>query len=300
MHDARRDALRRAVADRREVIDGTRGGGAVVAGDVDGEPGAQACAVAREHVELGPHRREIRDLEQRIVVGRLAGRGVASGDGAVDGCRDRISLQALVRFDRRERVAGPHGVADVAADGADDAGEARMHGADAGGIGRDRAVEHELVADRAGPCRRGVDAGCACDIGRDRRAAFVRLVLEAMVAAGMARDDRDVERVRLFDDVGTAQEVVLRRELDAIDAAAEPRELDRQRDVRGCERSAVRGCPRVELGRHSGFEDRELEREVAVDEQPSAVRAALLFRGMLVGVLVRGRQRSHVASGRQR
>src|SRR5262245_30939727 len=100
-----------------------------------------------------------------------------------------------------------------------------MDGADARRVGRDRAVEHELVADRAGPRYGRADPGVARDVGCDRRAAFVRLVLETMLASFMPRDDRHVERVRLVHGRVAAQVFALRREVDAIDLAAEPAKL---------------------------------------------------------------------------
>src|SRR5262245_14316600 len=110
-----------------------------------------------------------------------------------------------------------------------------------------------------------------------------------MVLAVVARDDGHVERVRLVHDLIAAEILALRREVDAIDGAAKPREVDRQRHVAGIDGLAAVGGPSMELGLDAALEDRELERELAVFEQTAAVRAPRRLLGVLVAVLVRER-----------
>ena len=80
-----------------------------------------------------------------------------------------------------------------------------------------------------------------------------------------------------MDDAIPAQVVVLRRESEAIDLVAEPRELDDQVDLIQRHRLTVERRPRVILRRYAAFEDRELDRKRPVDQHAAAVRAARDF-----------------------
>lgn len=89
----------------------------------------------------------------------LARIGVALGHHAAERARDRIHLQALVAFDRRQRLSLANGVADLGADAAHDAWKARGDAADAFGIGFDHAIELQCFANHTRSSRRDLQLG---------------------------------------------------------------------------------------------------------------------------------------------
>ena len=122
----------------------------------------------------------------------------------------------------------------------------------------------------------------------------------------MLGDDHVVERMRLDHLVVAAGEIPFGREGEVILDPARPNQGHGQFHVRRRHRLAGLGEPGPEFGRHAGFENGELEREIAVGEQTSAVRPLGLgsfsdFRAMgsmSVSVVVMG-VRSLVEPGRR-
>src|SRR3546814_9552324 len=98
--------------------------------------------------------------------------------------------------------------------------------------------------------------------------------------------------MRLLDLAAPAQEILLGDEGEAIDPAAEAIELDAELDLRRCNRLVVAIGVNPEFRLHPVFEDRHLDREIAVAEHPAAMRPTLVFgrgrRRMLLGFVGRG------------
>ena len=81
--------------------------------------------------------------------------------------------------------------------------------------------------------------------------------------------------MRFIDHSIAAKEIDLWAEANLIDATAEARESDLEIDTLGVDRSPLIRRPRTKLGRYTGFEYREFEDEVAVNELVAVVGASL-------------------------
>jgi hypothetical protein len=86
-----------------------------------------------------------------------------------------------------------------------------------------------------------------------------------------------IERVRFVDGLVPAQVIAARTEPDPIEDAAETRKLDGQLDTRWSDGLVAIRDPRAKLRLDAFLEDRDFDREIAVDEQTSTVRTRNWF-----------------------
>ena len=256
------------------------GRGAVVAADRDGEC---RCAGARGRART---RRARPRRDEKSAISNSASASVCSPGSAWravidagDRRRDGVGLQALVRFDRRERVAGAHGVADVAARRCGSRrGSARAPSRTRVASGAIGAVEQR--ARRAivpGPAVAVRDAGGACDVGRDRRPAFVRLVARSGARGRSGARRRVTSNECGSCTIAVAAQVVAAAARSRCGRRAPPRRASSTVSCDVRRRDAARP-PAVAHAWNSGgtpaSKIASSSAKLAVVEQPAAVRAA--------------------------
>ena len=99
-----------------------------------------------------------------------------------------------------------------------------------------------------------------------------------MLLAGMGRLHRDVERMGLDHGAVADKVIAFRAEREPVHPAAEARELDGSTHFAGRHGLAVPIGIEMELWRHAGLEDGDLESEITAAQQAAAVRATLVVR----------------------
>ncbi len=109
-----------------------------------------------------------------------------------------------------------------------EAGKAAAHFRYGIGIRVQRSLHGDRFTNAGGAGNGDPDAHGVCYLGVDPGAALVGIVRPFIVTATGTRVHHDIEGMRLQHDAIAAQQVALRLEFEAIDAAAEAPEFDGQ------------------------------------------------------------------------
>ena len=265
--------------------------------DRDGRAHINRVALARKNGQLGPHDGGVQDREQSSAAGLLADIRRTLGHGPADRCGDVEGLQAFVTLDGGQHLALPHDVTHRCIDGANDAVEARADAADAGRIRHDPTENGERLFDGRGTRHFCLKPEGFSHLGADARAALEAVVFPMVLPALVLGVDRNLEGMGFVDDGVTAQEIALGREVDLVPAPAEACQCDVQLGVHRVHGLAAVADPGPVLRRHAGLEDGQLDRQITVHQQPSAVGPFFRFLpgGCAVRMTVVGR-----STGRRR
>ena len=137
------------------------------------------------------------------------------------------------------------------------------------------------------PCGSGFHTEFCGDIRRDADAPFVRLEGPAVAFPAERKPHFHVEGMRFGDHLLAAQQFAGGFERNPVDLTVQTREQDLDFDGVRRHRLPVTAHPDPELRRHPGLVNRQLQRYLAIGQQPPAVRAllGLLVAGFLVIVM---------------
>lgn len=239
-------------------------------------------AVGGKHGELCDDRGRIDDRKQCAITGLLSRIDIARGDHAGDRGRDIVGAQALVAFDDRQYLARADCVTELLVDCLNGARKARCNLTFARRVSGDSSVECPSADERRRTRNLGLNPCGLRDVLSNRRAPFEAVEGPLVRLAGVARHDFHLKRMRLTNNSASSEVVFLRCKGEAIDFAAQPRELHSQAHLIERYGFAVQCRPGVILGRDAAFEDRKLNFEGTIDQHAPAMRAA---RRLLFGCL---------------